>query len=123
MFCPRCGMEHREGVPTCSDCGVTLVVNPPPEGRDEAAWVDLVTVLASSDPSQLLVAKSLLEAEGIPCCLHEIMGVGRAAAGPDVAIGPVQLQVRPGDVERARELLDAKDLLFTGPDEAPERES
>jgi hypothetical protein len=115
-------MEYREAAATCADCGVALVAEPPPEARDEAEWVDLVTVFASGDPSQLLVAKSLLQAEGIPCSLHEPMGVGRAVSSPDLALGPVQLQVRPEDVERARELLEAKDLSFTGPEETAEPE-
>jgi len=68
-----------------------------------------VTVLASSDPGLLGVAKSLLEEAGIPfAALNEqtqdLIGVGRVG-GFNVAIGPVQIQVEGARAEEALELL------------------
>ncbi len=116
MYCPRCGVEYQEGTKVCADCRVALVEERPVPARDEAEWVDLVTVLTTDDESQLKVVKSLLEAEGIPCYVQgevaeETLPVGRLG---------VRVQVRPQDAESARALLAAKDLLFTGPDEPPE---
>jgi hypothetical protein len=52
--------------------------------------------------------------------MQDLVGLGRAGAGFNVALGPVQVQVRPQDVDAALELLEAHDLGFTGPDELPE---
>jgi len=30
-WCPECGAEYREGFARCSECGVALVNEPPPE--------------------------------------------------------------------------------------------
>jgi hypothetical protein len=125
MFCPQCRQEYRAGITTCTECGVALVEILPAAGHDEAEWVDLVTVLKTGDDSTIKVVKSLLEAEGIPCMLQgggmqDLVGLGRAGAGFNVALGPVQVQVRPQDVDAALELLEAHDLGFTGPDELPE---
>ncbi|MBI5711573.1 MAG: DUF2007 domain-containing protein [Candidatus Eisenbacteria bacterium] len=116
MYCPRCGAEYHEGIESCADCRVALVEKRPTPAHDEAEWVDLITVLTTDEESQLKVVRSLLEAEGIPCYVQgevaeETLPVGRLG---------VQVQVRPQDAESARELLAAKDLLFTGPDEPVE---
>jgi hypothetical protein len=109
----------------CRECGVALVETVPPAGHDEAEWVDLVTVLRTSDQATLKVVKSLLDAEGIPCMLQgdgiqDLLGLGRAGTGFNLALGPVQVQVRPQDGDAALELLEAHDLGFIGPDELPE---
>ena len=110
MYCPSCGHEYREGVTVCSDCGVNLTQDPPatePEPRTE--WMDLETVLESSDPALLPVVRSLLESEGIPCfargeLLQDFLGWGRML-GPNLITGPVQLQVPRERSEEARRLL------------------
>lgn len=114
MFCPQCRQEYREGMTTCQECGSALVATLPEAGHDEAEWVDLVTVLKSSDTATIKVVKSLLEAEGIPCVLQaegiqDLLGLGRAGTGFNVAVGPVQVQVHPQDAEAALELIEARD--------------
>jgi hypothetical protein len=107
MFCPRCGAEYREGVTECADCGVRLVDSlpePPPEPQ-----VELITVLASSDPAVILVAKSVLEQAGILCVaknerLQDLFAMGRLGH-MNLLIGPVEIQVERKDAERARSLL------------------
>ena len=115
MFCPECGQEYQDGVTICVDCDVALQPDPPsfpPEPKPE--WLELETVLETSDPARLAVAKSLLDAEEIPSfsrgeMLQELMGVGRAPSGTNLIIGPVKLQVRPDRAEEARALLAAVD--------------
>lgn len=113
MYCPECGIEYRDGVTVCIDCAVPLTPDPPPAPPEPTAeWVDLVTVLETSDPTLVMVARSLLEAEGIPCyarsdTLQELLGLGRAPSGVNLLIGPVQLQVPTERGGEALELLAA----------------
>ena len=113
MHCRGCDIEYEPGVTRCPACGAELATTPSPGPRagprGEAGWVDLVTVLKTADASLLLVAKSLLDAEGVPAFaegegVQESLGAGRIAAS-DLPLGPGRLRVRPDDEERARELL------------------
>ena len=90
MRCPHCEAEVGEERSTCSACGK-------PIAADE--WVDFVTVMTTRDHSELMVAKSLLEAAGIEYFARneEVEAM--------IATGPVELQVHPDDEEEARELL------------------
>ena len=110
MFCPECGAEYREGIVKCSDCDVALVATAPePPEPEQAEWVDLVTVLTSSDPALLAVAKSLLEADGITFIargegLQDLFGLGRVG-GFNAVTGPVEIQVSTAAEAEARRLL------------------
>jgi hypothetical protein len=109
MICPECGCEYREGFTTCADCDVALVDELPPEPPLEEPG-DLVTVLETSDPALLLVAKSLLEGAAIPFCAvgeraQDLFGLGRIGAGFNVIVGPVQLQVPEKHEDEALELI------------------
>jgi len=81
-------------------------------GRDteEAPeWVDDVVVLETTDEGQLMVARALLEAEGIPCFTQgeESQRVIGAA--------PLRLRVPIRDEEEARALLAHLEPI--GPDD------
>lgn len=109
MYCPGCDIEYEPGITRCPACGAELVEPPPPAGEAGEEWVDLVTVLKTADASLLLVAKSLLDAEGVPSFaegegVQESLGAGRIAAS-DIPMGPGRLRVHPEDADRARELL------------------
>jgi hypothetical protein len=109
MYCPRCRTEYEPGITRCPDCALDLAEGAAPPGRDETEWVELVTVLESGDPSLLLVTKSLLDAEGVPCVVegvgaYEGLGAGRIA-GADLPMGPGKLRVHPQDADAARGLL------------------
>jgi hypothetical protein len=109
MHCPRCLKEYEPDAARCPDCGVALAAGPPPAGRDEPEWVDLVTVLETGDPSLLMVAKSLLDVEQVPSFVegqgvYEGLGAGRIAEA-DIPMGPGRLRVHPRDEQAARELL------------------
>jgi hypothetical protein len=67
--------------------------------HDEAEWVDSVVVLETTDEAQLMVARSLLEAEGIHSFAQGEEGQQLIGAGP------VRLCVRVGDQKAARALL------------------
>jgi len=64
MVCPNCRGEYLSGFSRCKDCDVALVDELPPEQGPE--FVDLVEVLAIADVGQILLIKSILDAEDIP---------------------------------------------------------
>lgn len=96
MICPQCGAEYPQGARRCPECDAEL---PGVAAQNAAEWVDDVVVLETTDEGQLMVARSLLEAEGIPCFAQG--EEGRRLIGA----GPLRLRVRPGDQEAARALL------------------
>jgi hypothetical protein len=103
VFCPQCGAEYREGISQCRECDVALV--PALPAREAPEWVDFVTVLVTRDHSELALAKSLLEGAGLPFFARN-EGVENL-----IAVGPVEIQVRPERAAEARELL--RDLNAT----------
>jgi Putative prokaryotic signal transducing protein len=105
--CPACGAFYVEGA-ACPRCGARSGNAPPePAPRPDA---ELVPVFRTGDEARILVAKSLLEAEGIDYLargdgLQDLFGWGRLAAGFNYIVGPVEFVVRKEDAERARQLL------------------
>lgn len=97
MFCPQCGAEYQDGIDDCADCGVKLSTEPSPRSAPE--WVEFVTVLTTRDHSELAVAKSLLEGEGIPFFAKNEEMENLLAAGP------VEIQVPPEHASAATDLL------------------
>ena len=72
--------------------------------------LELVTVFATGDLVALAVAKGVLESAGIPFLsqgegLQDLVGVGRIG-GMNLVSGPVRIQVRREDAQRALEVLD-----------------
>ena len=70
----------------------------------------LVTVLASGDSAQILVAKMLLEASEIPFVVvgegvQDLFGLGRLTGGTNFVTGPAQIRVAEDDAEDALEIL------------------
>ena len=99
MNCPQCGARYSAETRRCPTCDVELTEKPAQRPRDEAKWVDDVVVLETTDESTLLVARSLLEAEGIPCFAQGEEGQQLLGAGP------MRLRVRVGNQKAARALL------------------
>ena len=61
--------EYVEGVTVCPVCGEYLVDTPPPtvDGpREEHHYTEVEPVFETSDPTEVVVVKGLLESEGIP---------------------------------------------------------
>ncbi|RPI28255.1 MAG: DUF2007 domain-containing protein [Acidobacteria bacterium] len=113
MICPNCKAEYREGYTVCSDCEVPLVEKLTEEEQPEPE-LELVTIFDTGEPADVLVAKSILEAEGIEFYakdegVQDMFGAGRLGAGFNTMAGQVEIQVRPEDAERARDLLKRLD--------------
>lgn len=107
MFCPKCAAEYQAGVTTCADCNVPLVAErpvPAPESLIEAE-----EILATYNVSDILMIKSLLDANSIPYLLH-----GETFTVMDPLIQPARLLVPPAYAARVRELLKDLDLHYIG---------
>ena len=109
MICPECGAKYPQGVTRCPECDVEVVDEAAGAPQDVPEWVDDVVVLETTDEGQLMVARSLLEAEGIPSFAQG--EEGRKLIGA----GPLRLRVRLGDENAARALL--AHLESVGPSE------
>ncbi len=68
--------EYVDGVTVCPTCGEFLVDQPPDEADDDTTGAtpspaggdpELVEVFSSSDPAEIPIVKSMLEAAGIRC--------------------------------------------------------
>jgi len=109
MFCPKCRAEFREGFDTCSDCHVELVEDLPPLPDDQPEFVNLVEILATYNPADIVFLKSLLESEGIK---YFFKGEHFMYMRP--LADPVRLMVRQDQVDDAIELLKDVKLSVTG---------
>ena len=72
--------------------------------------MSVVTVFASSNVGDLVMAKMLLEAEGIRFVtegegVQDLFGFGRTVGGYNPVTGPAQLRVTPEDAPKALEIL------------------
>ena len=107
MFCPKCKTEYREGFYTCADCNIGLVDELPPEPKPE--FVDYEQVLATYNPADIAIIKSLLDGEGITYFFKgEYFTYLRPLADP------ARLMVRKDQVEDAKELLKNLNLSYLG---------
>jgi hypothetical protein len=120
MYCPNCGQEYQDDATVCTGCGATLAAAPALETDEpvDPDGPDLETVLETVDAGLLAVARSLLEAEGIPC-----FAAGEGAR-TNLSIGSIRLQVPPERAAEARALIET---LVEAPavvlDEATDEES
>jgi hypothetical protein len=109
MYCARCLTEYRDGFADCADCQIPLEVGLPPQ-PGEAPPVELVTVLETSDPFALNLAKASLEDAGIeyvagggdPSGLAGMIGIVMKAPGG----GCCEIQVARERESEARALLE-----------------
>ena len=103
MFCPNCKAEYRPGFTECADCGVPLVYELPEEEalspiQDRDA--DLVAVYSTYNPTDVMMVKSLLDAEEIVYNFQ-----GELFKGSGVFIVPAMLFVTKADAQRVIETL------------------
>jgi hypothetical protein len=108
MFCPTCKMEYRPEVTKCPDCDVWLVPRLPDTlkaqtaGSDgELEYQELVPVYKTTDYSKYLIAKSILEDNGIEC-----FSEGDTLSSFFVE---ARVLVREADVDDARDVLEGID--------------
>ncbi len=113
MLCPKCRAEYLEGVTSCSECNLPLVAELPEEPIPE--FVDYEEVLATFNPFDIALIKSLLDPEGI---LYFFQGEQFSYVRP--LADPVRLMVAKEDAEEAREILAGITLSY-GPS-SPKRD-
>ncbi len=91
MFCPECGAEYRPGFYQCSDCGVSLVQEPPASApRDLDATAGHVIVFESPSPGEAEMVAGALEEAGIPPTVRRIIAGGLQLGMLDGGLTPGQ---------------------------------
>jgi hypothetical protein len=105
MHCPRCLTEYRDGFSECADCRVPLADGPPPAAQPPEHEVNLVTVLETSDPFLMNLAKATLEDAGIEYVVAGDDAGERLLTGMPVGAQPLQFQVEAASAAKAREAL------------------
>lgn len=105
MFCHQCKYECAEGTKTCPNCGTSLSDAASNDERQdtEQEYIELVTVMETSDRALIAFVKSILEDAGIKYFVNgeSLLNLGRAAID-------AKIQVDKRDAQAALELL--KDL-------------
>jgi hypothetical protein len=104
VLCLKCGSEYREGFTRCADCDVDLVAALPREPHPEP--VTLITVARFRETPAAELARTTLEAAGLPCVLaddHVIAIMWHLSN----ALGGVALRVADVDEDAAVKLLKA----------------
>jgi hypothetical protein len=113
VWCPSCGAEYRPGFTRCPDCDVDLVDELPPEPevepeRQHEQGFDVVSELVEAYSGSRIdteLIRSVLEGSGVPVALW---GTGSSyMPETGAALSAVRVMVRPSDLERAREVIDA----------------
>ncbi len=116
MICPECRAEYREGIERCANCDVALVRELPAHEQDDAG--DLVPVLKTTDPGLLPVARTVLDAAGIPYVVQGEAALSYFPLGPAAARATGRMTGASILVPRDR-AEEARVLLETSP-EAPD---
>ena len=109
MFCPKCGNEYREEIYMCSECGVSLVPELPPDPRNgslESAEFEEILLTPSSGDMALI--KSLLDSEGI---LYYFRGEFFTSVHP--LAQPARLMVRTDQAEEVKEILEGLNITYS----------
>jgi hypothetical protein len=103
LYCPNCEAEYRPGFTECADCGVPLVYELPVEVSltpNEDRNADLVPVYSTFNPAEIMMIKSLLDAEEI---IYNIQG--ELFKGSGIFVTPAMLFVTKADADRVVEML------------------
>ena len=102
-FCPQCEAEYEEGVEACTDCGVALVADLPPQEAPDTAEGEPVALRNFSNAAEASMVRDLLEENGI----RAFVSGGEFTVAPSVFSGEIVLMVDERDLERAAALYDA----------------
>jgi hypothetical protein len=129
-WCPKCGIEYRDGFKTCNDCGCELSENPVPVQTESASEGESATELQFDQEAFLVSTGSSVEAEMIEGLLNadEIPVLKKYGDGGDylkIYLGGVtsgvDLYVPSHLLVKAKEILDASQGILGG-SEIPEEE-
>jgi hypothetical protein len=107
MFCPKCRTEYREGFSICADCNVDLVTALLPEPKPE--YIEYEEIMATYNPADVAVIKSILDAEGITYFFH-----GENFMHVRPLVEPARLMIDKEEAEDAKELLKDLNLSIMG---------
>jgi len=107
MFCPKCRTEYREGFYICADCNIELVGEIPPEPEPE--FVDFKEVMATYNPADIALIKSVSEAEDITYFFK-----GKHFLYMRPLADPARLMVRKDQAGFVIDILKDMDLAFMG---------
>ena len=83
----------------------------------------VTTVFTTVDTNAMIMAKLMLEIEGIPIIasgegLQDLFGMGRSVGAFNPVVGPMRIQVATEEAERAREVLAEMAAATPEPEEA-----
>ena len=107
MFCPKCRTEYREGFSVCADCNVDLVSKLLPELEPE--YIEYEEIMATYNPADVAVIKSILDAEDIIYFFH-----GENFMHVRPLVEPARLMVDKEEAEAAKDLLKDLNLSIMG---------
>ena len=107
MFCPECKSEFIDGIEICTDCDVSLIEVLPPEPEPE--FVDFEEVLATYNPADIAILKSILDSEDIT---YFFKGGNFQHLRP--LADPARLMIRKNQVEFVAYLIKDFKLSYMG---------
>ena len=102
-FCPECEAEYEEGVESCTDCGVPLVAELPPDETPDVADGEPMPLRNFSNAAEANMVANLLEENGI----RAYVSGGEFTVAPSSFSDEIVLMVDERDLERATALYDA----------------
>lgn len=107
MFCPECKSEFIEGIEICPECNVNLVDELPPDPEPE--FVDFEEVLATYNPADIALLKSILDSEDVT---YFFKGENFQHMRP--LADPARLMIRKDQVENVIILIKDLKLSYMG---------
>ena len=107
MFCPECKSEFIAGIAICPECQINLIGELPPEPEPE--FVDYDEILATYNPADISLLKSILDSEGIT---YFFKGENFQHVRPWA--DPARLMIRKDQVEKVVDLIKDLKLSFMG---------
>lgn len=105
-YCPKCRQEFAEGVDTCTECGVDLVENPPPDTNEEIDDLDWVELHTFPGVLYARMAVDMLHKEGVPA--YSLSGSNAAVSdnSVDFASSTAIVYALEGYYDQAYELIE-----------------
>ncbi|MFH0765628.1 MAG: zinc ribbon domain-containing protein [Calditrichota bacterium] len=107
-YCPKCRYEYQEDIEFCSDCGVDLVIDLPPEIDAEYADADWIELHTFPGTLYARMAVEMLQREGIPAYSQSLFGGGLGfgpAGGADYVGASATVFVLEPDFEGALDII------------------